>query len=105
MPDLSFIPEVPAYIGHYCSVPFRDPGSPELAASVSDALIEHPMATVLVLENHGQIALGKNPAEALRRAEFFELACRICVVGQDLRRYTNDTRKRLESYGRSPTGE
>ncbi|PIE31863.1 aldolase [candidate division KSB3 bacterium] len=74
--NFCIIPEIPRYIGPVATVPYINPGSDELAQAVAAAMLEHDMA---MLQNHGQVTVGKNFREALQRAIFFELACKILV--------------------------
>ncbi|MBI3926778.1 MAG: class II aldolase/adducin family protein [Armatimonadetes bacterium] len=78
--DLNFIPEVPVYVGRHAWVPYLEPGSPELAEAVKDQL-QDPEIGVVQLRNHGQVVVGRDPAEALRRALFFERACGMALRG------------------------
>ncbi len=70
------IPEIPYYIGSVGRVPYLPPGSPELAAAVSEAMNEHDM---VVLANHGLVTVGEDFDRVIENAEFFELASRIIV--------------------------
>ena len=72
------IAEVPYYIGELAIVPFLDPGSPMLAEAVTAALEKRNMA---ILRNHGLVTVGASYEEAIQRAVFFELACRVIVQG------------------------
>lgn len=76
--ELNFfvIPEIPFYIGEIALVPYRQPGSAELATAVVEALKTHQM---VVLRNHGAVAVGQTFHEAIQRAAFFELACEIVL--------------------------
>ena len=47
------------------------PGSDELAQTVVAALQEHDL---VILQNHGQVTVGKDYREVLQRAIFFEFA-------------------------------
>jgi ribulose-5-phosphate 4-epimerase/fuculose-1-phosphate aldolase len=96
--DLDFIPEIPAYVRRIGIVPFHLPGSTELAEAVA-AEARDPSCNVIVLLGHGQIALGPDPEGALRRAEFFEFACRLSSYGVELRRYDRATIEALRKYG------
>ncbi len=96
--ELDFIPEVPAYVGTVATVPFHHPGTSELAEAVGEAAARGD-GNVIVLLGHGQIALGTDPAEALRNAEVFELACDVALRGIDLRRYDAPTLASLRRYG------
>ena len=72
--DLPLIPELPYYIGPVATVPYMTPGSDDLAQGVASALQGHDM---VILQNHGQVTVGKDYREALQRAVFFEFATAI----------------------------
>jgi ribulose-5-phosphate 4-epimerase/fuculose-1-phosphate aldolase len=72
------IAEIPYYIGEIAIVPFINPGSPALAEAVTQALQRCNLA---VLKNHGLVTVGQSFDEAIQRAVFFELACRVIVEG------------------------
>lgn len=72
--DLDFIIEIPLYVGRHAYVPFLPPGSKALAEATALALSD-PRVTVVQMSNHGQVAVGANWEEALRRLVFFERAC------------------------------
>jgi ribulose-5-phosphate 4-epimerase/fuculose-1-phosphate aldolase len=78
--DYFVIPEVPFYIGPVARVPYRPPGSEELAAAVTEAMLTHDMVTIA---NHGQVVAADSLAHAIQNASFFELACEIIVHGGD----------------------
>lgn len=70
--------EVACYCGSEIAiVPYLTPGSKELASQVIEAMTDHDTA---LLCNHGQIVCGKDFDDAIRRAHFFEMACRIIVL-------------------------
>ena len=104
LPDLRFIPEVPVYVQKARAVPYLTPGSVELGNAVARHLAE-PSVHVVQLGNHGQLVVGPRPLDAVERATFFELACRIWLLAKgrvELRRYTEDETALLASYGRPP---
>ncbi|MBN1422209.1 MAG: class II aldolase/adducin family protein [Planctomycetes bacterium] len=68
------IPEVPYYVGEVAFVAYHNPGSPELAAAVVEAMGSHDL---VILRNHGQVAGARGLREVLQMAEFLELACEI----------------------------
>lgn len=75
--DFNVTLEVPLYVGREIPVlPYLRPGSAELASAVVDALISH---NAIILSNHGQVVCGKDYADALQRAAFLEMACRIII--------------------------
>lgn len=72
--------EIPMYIGREIPViPFIPPGTRELASAVIEAMKEHDVA---ILSNHGQVAAGEDFSSVLRKAVFFEMACRIIVLSK-----------------------
>lgn len=76
--NYNVIIEVPIYIGNVAHVPYIMPGSEELAHAVAEASI---LAGIIQLQNHGQVAIGKNYKDAFQKAVFFELACNIILHG------------------------
>jgi len=77
--DYFVIPEIPYYIGDIASVPYKTPGTPELAGAVVAAARDHDM---VMLCNHGQLTVGKDFDDTIQKAVLFELACEIIVRGQ-----------------------
>lgn len=78
--DFNVTLEGPLYVGREIPVvPFLPPGSDELAAAVVEALADHD---IVLMSNHGQAACGKDFRDTLRRAVFFEMACRIIVLSR-----------------------
>jgi ribulose-5-phosphate 4-epimerase/fuculose-1-phosphate aldolase len=75
---LDFIPEVPAYVRRHAYVPYAQPGTADLAASV-EAALRDPEVTVVQMKNHGQVIVGATWEKVIRRAQFFELACFIAL--------------------------
>lgn len=80
--DFRVIPEVPFYVGTPAVVEYASPGSPELADAITAALRQHDLA---ILQNHGQVAVGRGFDDVIQKAGFFELACEILVHGKDVR--------------------
>lgn len=77
--DYFVLPEIPYYIGDVASVPYMNPGTPELAEAVVKAAAGHDM---VMLRNHGQVTVGKDAEDAIQKAVFFELACDIILRGE-----------------------
>lgn len=76
--DFNVTAEVPCHVGSGIPVvPYFRPGSPELAAAVVEAMKEH---NSVLLSSHGQVVCGKDFNQAIERAVFFEMACRIIVL-------------------------
>lgn len=78
VPDPAALPETALLLPRLPLVPFGTPGSEELAGLVASALCESsgPLATAVLLERHGAIAVGRDPAEAVDRLELVEVLCR-----------------------------
>ena len=82
------IPEIPYYIGPVAVVPYLAPGSSELAEAVTEAIKKHDLA---ILRNHGQVTVGKDFDEAIEKAMYFELACKIILMaGSDVQRLSKE---------------
>lgn len=78
--DFNFTAECPIHVGREIPmIPYFRPGSPELAAHVIEAMKDHDSVMLL---KHGQVVCGKDFRQALERAMFFEMACRIAVVNE-----------------------
>ncbi len=70
------IPEIPYYIGQPAVVEYTPPGSVELAEAVVSAANGHNM---VILRNHGIVAVGKDFEDVIQKAVIFELACQILL--------------------------
>jgi L-fuculose-phosphate aldolase len=77
-PDVDALPETSILLPRLPFVAFGVPGSPDLAARVAAALTEAPvpLATAVLLERHGAIAIGDHLAQAVNRLELVEVLCR-----------------------------
>lgn len=77
-PDPALLPETALLLPRLPMVPLHTPGSPELATAIASALTEppEPFATAVLLERHGAIAIGADPARAVDRLELVEVLCR-----------------------------
>jgi Ribulose-5-phosphate 4-epimerase and related epimerases and aldolases len=89
--------EVPCHVGREIPIiPYYRPGSPELAAAVTEAFKEHNSC---LLSSHGQVVCGKDFNQAYERAMFFEMACRIIVLsGGKYDVLTNEQIEDLDVY-------
>lgn len=78
VPDPAALPETAAMLPRLPLVGIGAMGSTELAGRVVIALTEppEPPATAVLLERHGAIAIGIDPAEAVDRLELVEVLCR-----------------------------
>lgn len=77
-PDPALLPETGLLLPRLPTVPLHTPGSPELATAIASALTEppEPFATAVLLDRHGAIAIGADPAQAVDRLELVEVLCR-----------------------------
>jgi L-fuculose-phosphate aldolase len=78
LPDLDALPEMGILLPRLPFVPFGIPGSADLADRVAAALTKgpEPFATAVLLERHGAIAVGADPAQAVDRLELVEVLSR-----------------------------
>lgn len=74
--DFNATPEVPVLIGRIGFVPFLPPGSGELAAHVVETMKTHELA---LMQNHGQVAVGRDLADVLEKSIFFEFTCNVIL--------------------------
>jgi len=70
-------PEGVLFVGEVPVAEFEAPGTDDLADSVVEKLKSHP---VVVMQNHGVVAVGSNLLEALNRIEVVEMTARIMTV-------------------------
>lgn len=78
VPDPTALPETAILLPRLPFVGLGTPGSTELAGRVVTALSDppEPLATAVLLERHGAIAIGSDPAQAVDRLELVEVLCR-----------------------------
>lgn len=77
-----YLPEAAASLGRVETVPYAPSGSLELARSVG-AAVENG-ATVVILERHGAITVGRDLAEAYDRMEFAELSAKTVLLAEGI---------------------
>ena len=79
--NFNFTAECPLHVGEEIPmIPYYRPGSPELAKAVVEAMRDHNSVMLL---KHGQVVCGKDFNQAMERAMFMEMACRIAVINGD----------------------
>lgn len=76
--NFNVIPEIPYYIGSIKRIPFFAPGSKSLSRAVVNAAKFNNM---IIIQNHGLVTMASNVDLLLKRAIFFELACKILFIG------------------------
>ncbi|HYH93661.1 MAG TPA: class II aldolase/adducin family protein [Candidatus Saccharimonadales bacterium] len=78
VPDPAVLPETGVLLPRLPALSFGEMGSAELAARVADALTAgpEPLATAVLLERHGAVAVGPDAAIAVDRLELIEVLCR-----------------------------
>lgn len=101
------VPETAIYLGEIARVPYIQPGTDELARAVAEAL--SPDRSVVLLTNHGAVAIGESPLDAFRRIEVLEFLCRLVVTarsaGIELRHISEEAVAALRaSYGAKARG-
>lgn len=69
--------EIPYHVGETIAVvPFLLPGSTKLAQAVTEALTQH---NACLLQQHGQVVCATTLDQAIEKAVFLEMACRIML--------------------------
>lgn len=78
VPDPSALPETARFLPRIPFLTLGVPGSDELAARIAAALSEppEPLASAVLLERHGAVAVGRDPDHAVDRLELVEVLCR-----------------------------
>jgi len=78
IPDPAALPETAFHLPRLPYLAFGEMGSQELADRVAGALSEppDPLANAVLLERHGAITVGGDPAQAVDRLELVEVLCR-----------------------------
>ena len=78
VPDPEALPDTAQLLPRLPFLPFGAMGSPELAGRIATALTEPPapLANAVLLERHGALAVGADPATAVNRLELIEVLCR-----------------------------
>jgi L-fuculose-phosphate aldolase len=78
VPDPAALPETVNLLPRLPFLSLGVPGSQELAGRVAAALSEppDPLATAVLLERHGAVAVGRDPDHAVDRLELVEVLCR-----------------------------
>lgn len=81
IPDPSALPETAFHLPRLPFLPFGEMGSQELADRIAAALAvpmdeATPAAAAVLLERHGAVAVGRDPAHAVNRLELVEVLCR-----------------------------
>lgn len=78
VPDPAALPETSLLLPRLPFLTLGVPGSAELAGRVASALSEppEPLASAVLLERHGAVAVGRDPAHAVDRLELVEVLCR-----------------------------
>ena len=77
--DFDLTAESRVMIGSTATVPFAHSGSKELASSVSDAV---KGSNLILLENHGVVAVGSSLQQAYNRVELVEAAAKTTFIGE-----------------------
>lgn len=81
VPDPAALPETALLVPRLPFLSLGIPGSAELAGRIAAALCEpseppEPLASAVLLERHGAVAVGRDPDHAVDRLELVEVLCR-----------------------------
>jgi len=81
VPDPAALPETALLLPRLPFLSLGIPGSAELAGRIAAALSEpgessEPLASAVLLERHGAVAVGRDPQHAVDRLELVEVLCR-----------------------------
>ncbi len=98
--DFNVIIEIPVYIKRVAIVDYMPPGSPELAQAVVQALSDEN-THIAMLKNHGLVTVGRTFNDAIQKATFFELACRIRLMNPDVTLIASQAVMHLNGLGKA----
>jgi ribulose-5-phosphate 4-epimerase/fuculose-1-phosphate aldolase len=98
--NLDLTIEVPVYIGTPSWVGYQTPGTNELADAVVNAFSDGRTQMAL-LKNHGLVTIGKTFDDAIQKATFFEMACRIQLINPDAKPLDPDAVNFLRDLGKA----
>lgn len=76
---LEIIPETIAYIKNIQVIPYRHPGSIELARKAAEGATK---ADVLLLENHGVVSLGSSMEDVINKTLTLEFLCKLTLLSR-----------------------
>jgi L-fuculose-phosphate aldolase len=78
VPDPAALPETAVLLPRLPYLPFGEMGSKELAGRIAASLSEppEPLASAVLLERHGAVAVGRDVHQAVDRLELVEVLCR-----------------------------
>jgi ribulose-5-phosphate 4-epimerase/fuculose-1-phosphate aldolase len=96
--DFNMTIEIPVYIGTPAVVPCLPPGSPELAGALVSGF-KDPQRRIAILKNHGLVSVGTDFNDAIQKAVFFEIACRIMLTNPKAKPLDADVVKQLRKGG------
>lgn len=71
------LPELREKVGGFAFVPYKPPGSDELAEAVKEKAIQN---NIIILQKHGMVSLGKNLEEAFNLVEEAEFDIKIRML-------------------------
>lgn len=75
------LPEVELFAGEIGLAPYHTPGSVEFAEALVPYIKRHE---VILLANHGAVAMGRGLIEAYWKLEILESACATCLIARQL---------------------
>jgi ribulose-5-phosphate 4-epimerase/fuculose-1-phosphate aldolase len=96
--NLNLTIEIPVYIGTPSVVDYLTPGTNELAQAVVDVFSDNHTHMAL-LKNHGMVTVGRTFNEAIQKAVFFEMACRIRLTCPEARSLDSEAVAHLNTLG------
>ena len=79
---------------------YLPPGSQELAEAVTGAFADGT-TQMAILKNHGLVTVGKDFDDAIQKAVFFELACRILLTNSKAKPIDEAAIEQLRSLGQA----
>jgi L-fuculose-phosphate aldolase len=91
--DSDELVELSLTIGDVPVAPFAKPGTDEVGSSIAPLLSKH---NVILLQNHGSVAVGSDLKEAFTRLETLELCAKTLIYAEMLNKHTRREGKNYE---------
>jgi ribulose-5-phosphate 4-epimerase/fuculose-1-phosphate aldolase len=92
--NYNVIIEIPVYIGTPAAVEYLPPGSTELAQAAIETFRDSK-THIAFLKNHGLVTVGRDFNDAIQKAVFLELACKILLTNPNAQPLTAEAVKSL----------
>jgi len=95
------VPEVEVFLHEIPIVSYATPGTKEFADAIRPYLTDF---TVLLLQNHGAVAIGKDILDAYYKMEVIDQYCRILILARQIGEWNPLTQEAMQALFRTKAG-